>query len=195
MYLLKSKTIRGNQAPFMTKELSKAVITRSRLRNSYNHNKTAENWELFRKQRNLCVTLRRKSIRNYFAGISQRESVKSTTFWKTIRPFLNNKDGLNNEPLSLFKNGELVTRNDRIAEIFHEYYINILKETTGNEPSSLSSSVESDNDLLDFYHITGKFKDHPIVTSIKESVHDNVKFEFIPATEADIFDIFFSVNP
>ena len=49
---LKSKTIRGNQAPLMTKELSKAVMTRSRLRNIYNHSKTAENWELFRRQRN-----------------------------------------------------------------------------------------------------------------------------------------------
>ena len=129
---LKSKTIHGNQAPFMTKELSKAIMTRLRLLNNYNHNKTAENWELFRRQRNLCVTLRRKSIRNYFAGISQRESIKSTTFWKTIRPFLNSKDGLNNEPISLFENGELVTKNDRIAEIFNEYYINILTETTGN---------------------------------------------------------------
>ena len=113
----------------MTKEVSKTIMIRSRLRNIHNHNKTAENWELFRRQRNLCVTLRRKSIRNYFAGISQRESVKRTTFWKTIRPFLNRKDGLNNEPSSLFENGELVTKNDRIAEIFNEYYINILKET------------------------------------------------------------------
>ena len=82
---LKSKTIRGNQVLFMTKELSKAIMTRSSLRNIYNHCKTAENWELYRRQGNLCVTLRRKSIRYYFAGISQRESVKSTTFWKTIR--------------------------------------------------------------------------------------------------------------
>ena len=107
---LKSKNIRDNQAPFMTKELGKAIITRSRLRNIYNPNKTAENWELSRRQRNLCVTLRRKSIRNYFAGLSQRESVKSTAFWKTIRPLLNNKDGLNNETLSLFENGELVNK-------------------------------------------------------------------------------------
>ena len=40
-----------------------------------------------------------------------------------------------------------------------------LKETTGNEPSSLPSSAESDNDLLDMYHIIEKFKDHPSVTS------------------------------
>ena len=134
------------------------------------HSKTAESWEMLRRQRNLCVTLRRKSINNYFPGISQRESVKSTSFWKTIRPFLNNKDGLNNEIISLFVNGELITKDDRIAEIFSENYINILKKTAGNEPSSLPSSVESDNDLLFIYHVIEKFKNNPSVTSIKESI-------------------------
>ena len=76
-----------------------------------------------------------------------------------------------------------------------EYHINILKETTGNEPSSLRSSVESDHDLLDIYHINEKFKDHPSVTSIKELIDQNIKFEFMPATEADIFDRLLSVNP
>ena len=56
---LKSETILGNQAPLMTKELSKAIMTRSRPANIYNHSKTAENWELFRRQLNLCVTFRR----------------------------------------------------------------------------------------------------------------------------------------
>ena len=127
-------------------------------------------------------------------NIAERIS-KSTTFWKTIRPFLNNKDDLNNEPLSLSENGELVTRNDRIAKIFNEYYINILKETTGNEPSSLPRIVESDNDLLDIYYITEKDNDRLSVTSIKESSEENVKFEFKPATEADIFHRLLSWNP
>ena len=105
---------------------------------------------------------------------------------------MNSKDGLNNEPISLFENGELATKNDRIAEILNEYYINILKETTGNEPSC---NVESDNDLLDIYHIIEKFKDHPSVTSIKESIDENIKFEFMSATEADIFDRLLSVSP
>ena len=33
---LKQKQVRGNQAPFMTKEMSKAVITRSRFKSKYN---------------------------------------------------------------------------------------------------------------------------------------------------------------
>ena len=37
---LKTKMIRGNQAPFMTKELSKQIMIRSRLRNKFNKHKT-----------------------------------------------------------------------------------------------------------------------------------------------------------
>ena len=33
---LKTKIVRGNQVPFMTKALSKATLTRSRLRSKYN---------------------------------------------------------------------------------------------------------------------------------------------------------------
>ena len=33
---LKTNIVRGSQAPFMTKALSKAIMTRSRLRSKYN---------------------------------------------------------------------------------------------------------------------------------------------------------------
>lgn len=33
---LKTKKIRGNQAPFMTKEYSKAIMNKSKMRNKYN---------------------------------------------------------------------------------------------------------------------------------------------------------------
>ena len=42
---LKTKMIRGNQAPFMTKELSKQIMIRSRLRNKFNKHKTRQHWE------------------------------------------------------------------------------------------------------------------------------------------------------
>ena len=107
---------------------------------------------------------------------------------------MNTKDGLNNKPLSLFENGELITKDDRIAEIFNEYGINILKEGAENEPSSLPSRVESANDILDIYHIIEKLKDHPTVTSIKESIDENIKFEFMPVADADSFDRLLSAN-
>ena len=59
---LKKKLIRGTQAPFMNKELSKAIMHRSKLRNIYNKTKTTQAWEAFKRQRNKRVSIRRKNI-------------------------------------------------------------------------------------------------------------------------------------
>ena len=40
---LNKKTLRGNQATFLTKELRKEIYTRSKLKNKYNRNPTEEN--------------------------------------------------------------------------------------------------------------------------------------------------------
>ena len=82
---LKSKTIRRNQAPFMTKELSKAIMTRSRLRNIYNHNKTAENWELFRRQRNFLHDLRAAPF-DLCESLAQRDTNLAYNFF--VKTFL-----------------------------------------------------------------------------------------------------------
>ena len=54
----KAKHARGNQMPFMTKDLSKNIMKRSR--NKYlKYNE--ENRKLYTKQRNYCVSLLRKT--------------------------------------------------------------------------------------------------------------------------------------
>ena len=42
----------------------------SRLKNRYNKNWTAEHWEAFRRQRNLCVKLFRKEKRNFYINLN-----------------------------------------------------------------------------------------------------------------------------
>ena len=51
----KRKHARGNQMPFITKDLSKAIMKRSRLRNNFLKNRTKENKTLYTKQWNYCV--------------------------------------------------------------------------------------------------------------------------------------------
>ena len=57
---LKKKIIRGNQIPFVNRELRKGIYTRSRLRNKYWKNPTLENELWYKQQRNKCVSLRKK---------------------------------------------------------------------------------------------------------------------------------------
>ena len=53
----KKKIVRGNQAPFMNKTLSKAFMTRARLRNKYYRNNTPENKLAYTKHKNLRINL------------------------------------------------------------------------------------------------------------------------------------------
>ena len=48
---LRKKLIRGAQAPFMNKELSKAIMHRLKLRNIYNKTKTTKAWEAFKREK------------------------------------------------------------------------------------------------------------------------------------------------
>ena len=57
---IKEKKITGNNAPFMNKTLSQSIMTRSKLKNTYNKFSTKENKRLYEKQRNYCTNLTKK---------------------------------------------------------------------------------------------------------------------------------------
>ena len=54
---VKKKSIRANDAPFMTKALRKENMHRTKLRYKYNDDRTEENLKAFKKQRNKCIKL------------------------------------------------------------------------------------------------------------------------------------------
>ena len=82
----KRKTIRGNQSPFTNKEISKAIMKRTELRNKFLKHKTDESRQAFVKQRNYCVSLLRKSKRNYYSNLNVKDITDNKKFWKTIKP-------------------------------------------------------------------------------------------------------------
>ena len=69
---LKMKTQRGNHAPFTSKEMRKYICARNRLRNTFYKNLSEENERKFKRQRNLCLSLRHKAIKQYFSNITEK---------------------------------------------------------------------------------------------------------------------------
>ena len=51
---LKQKSVRGNHAPFMTRELSKAIMTKSKAKNSYVKWSSGDNFVAYKKAKNKC---------------------------------------------------------------------------------------------------------------------------------------------
>ena len=77
---IKEKIVRANNAPFMNKRLSKAIMTRTRLRNKYKNNPTNENEIIFKKQRNYCVKLSRQSKKNIITNLTFLRSLTIKLF-------------------------------------------------------------------------------------------------------------------
>ena len=80
----KTKYLRANHSPIVTKELSKAVMLRSKLRNQYLKCKSEETRARFKIQRNLCVTLLRKARRNYYENLELGNLNDSKKFWNAV---------------------------------------------------------------------------------------------------------------
>ena len=87
----KKKYIRGNNKPFMTKALSKAIMQRTRLRNKFLKNPTNQNRLSYTKQRNFCLSVLRKEKKEYFANLSEKDITDNRKFWYTVKPFLSGK--------------------------------------------------------------------------------------------------------
>ena len=83
---LKSKYFRANQTSFMTKELNKEVMTRSRLRNKFRPFRFEENKKAYNEQRNRYVTLLRNAKKSHFSNLDIKEVNDNKNFWKLVKP-------------------------------------------------------------------------------------------------------------
>ena len=88
---LKKKYIRGNSFPFMNRILSEEIMKRSRLRNKFLKRKSESDKKNYVKQRNYCVSLLRKTKKEYYGNLDLRNVADNRTFCRTVKPFLSNK--------------------------------------------------------------------------------------------------------
>ena len=76
----KKKIVRGNQMPFMTKDLSKEIMKKSRLRSRFLKDKSLENRMLYTQQRNYCASLVRKTKIRYYANLKEKKILDNKQF-------------------------------------------------------------------------------------------------------------------
>ena len=67
-------------------------------------------------------------------------------FWGTITPFLTNKGCISDDFVSIEKDGELISNEKELVEIFNENYINIVEKSSGKKPSSPRNCLNPSED-------------------------------------------------
>ena len=77
---IKHKYLGSNQSPFMNKEISKAIMNRTRLRNWFLRTRCIGDKEAYNKQRNYCVSLVRKTKQQYYNNLDHRKVVDNKSF-------------------------------------------------------------------------------------------------------------------
>ena len=75
----------------MTKKLPKEIMTRSRLRNKYSENRASDNWSDYKKQRNICTNILKKTKTGYFNNIGIKNITDYKRFWIAVKPFFTDK--------------------------------------------------------------------------------------------------------
>ena len=155
---MKKKIQRFNNNPLMTKQLRKAIIHRCRLKNVFNKNRTPKKCSSYKKQRNFCVKLLRKTKKKYFENINVKDINDNKKFWKTIKPFFSNK-GLNTNKLMLIENNNLISEESVLANTMNQYFTNITKQLNIKK----SPQLKNLEDIINYYH------NHISIVKIKSS--------------------------
>ena len=88
---LKKVKVKGNQVPYMNKELRTGIRKRKHLWKKYKNSDAQEDYNKYKQQRNLTVKLRRKAIASYFRNKTENANSRPGEFWKTFKPFLHTK--------------------------------------------------------------------------------------------------------
>ena len=121
----KKKHAQGNKMPFFNEELSKATMTRTKLRNIFLQNRSEENRISYTKQRNFCVSYLRKIKKRYYKNLNEKSVVDNKLFWKTGKLLLSHKVG-GRDKIHLIEN-ELVKTDLETAEVLNNFFSNIVQ--------------------------------------------------------------------
>ena len=168
---MKEKYVRANNAPFMNKALSIAIMTRSRLRNRFLRNPDMTNKMKYNKKRNYCVNLLRKEKRKYYKNLDLKVINDNKTFWKTMKPLFSDKH-TNSRNITLIDGEKIISNDTEVAEIVNGFFYDTVSKLGIKGYQTGPSNVGPDkiNDVII------KFKDHPSILKIKQRLRIHSHF-------------------
>ena len=151
-------------------------MTRTRLWDRFLKNRSNRNRDLFRKQRNLCVSLLRKCKKDYFSNLNEKKITDNKRFWKTVKPLLSNKVQSSERINWTDENDSLVTDCGKVAKELNSFFLSIVKNL--NIPSYEGCDPLSDDIDHPPLKAIVKWRNHPSILTITLENENTPKFSF-----------------
>ena len=179
----KQKYARWNHMPFMNKTLSKEIMKRTKLRNKFLTERTDESKNRYTSQRNYCVSLLKKTKKNYYNSLNEKDVSDNKTFCKTVKPILSDKIIL------LVENDEIIFEDSKIAKSLNSFFSNIVKNLKIPRYRPYNDSLfENVSDPI--LKVILKYRNHPSILTIRKVCKNKSKkqplFSFSQVTRDEI---------
>ena len=163
----------------MSKQLRKAIMSRTRLLNKYRRNNSAGNLFAYKRQRNFCVNLLRKLKKNFYNNFNVKRITDNRKFRQTIKPNCTDKT-LKDERITLVEGDKVITEEKYLVKIFKDHFEKIVETLKIDRP--ILSDL-SDDPVLNAIE---SFSHHASVLKIKEARNSSDCFSFKLVTIEDI---------
>ena len=168
----------------MNKTLSKTILQRSKLKNIFLKNRTKENRDNYAKQRDLCVTILRKSEREFYGNFNEKRLCGDNKFWGVVKPALSNKV-VSNEKITLVEQSNIVENDIKTATIFNDFFSYII--TNLGIPQYIEGEPISQNINDPLMKAIVKYRLHPSIIAIKEKCVSSFPFSFSQVERDEIY--------
>ena len=101
-------------------------MLRSKLENELNKERNHINWCNYKRQRNRCLSILRKTKKEYFNDLNIKQVSDNKLSRKSVKPFFNDK-GFNSSKITLVEENNIISDEEEIANIMNNYFINATK--------------------------------------------------------------------
>ena len=115
---MKQKCFTENQGRFLTKNLLKAIMKRSGLRNNSLSDETEMSRKEYKKQLNFCVNLLKRAKKEHFVNLDVNSLSDNKKFWQLVKPLFSNKVKAKTT-ITLVENNEMIDDEVEIAKVFN----------------------------------------------------------------------------
>ena len=149
----------------MNKNLKKAIMNRSRLLNRYRKEKTEATRSAYKRQKNFCVKLLRKTKKEFYNNLNVKYITENKLFRNTIKPSFTDKT-LKDERITLVENNKVVSDESKLVEIFSKYFRN----TVRNLEIDGLINISSGNDAVTIRKAIEKYQNPPSIKVIRENI-------------------------
>ena len=153
-------------------------MKRTRLRNKFLKHRTGENKRSYSKQRNYCVSLLRKTKKEYYSNLDEKNVTDNRKFWKTVKPFLSDKI-VSSQKIIQVESDKIISKDSDTAQILNTFFSNIVSNL--KIPEYVENNPISGNIKDPILKLIVKYRNHPSILAIREVCtgrNSNFQFSF-----------------